>query len=1700
MSLSYAKREELFDKFRKTRQPGKEFTEHYGKHAKDVYTLFTSFSEYYWNKKQEKYWEELRSSFDGFKKTPREFFKQNHAPLVAFCAGAPALEKALYKYFAKINQFPYTTGWSRRLVRTKRYFDPISTVRPILVQAYRLQFFGCSLADYLLNNMSKDLVEYKMSDRDSSGLDDIIAAALDAGDRDVKDALTQIFTSDNNLASISESAIRGVVKSDDFDLHKLLANTLVAARLQEGLRQAICENADCGTHAAFRAILDVIDKENLLRFSSVRRAAATWIGMIDPEHLKRSSEKIFRLIKQVTDDRESAYELLKGSDAVELLAGLWGLGVVEVEDAIKVIRKFAASGGVVQKRVAAYYSLYVQNKEFEREIIFPLLESKDLELETASILTTNYLNDYSTAASQVAGFTWTYRNGNEKIEPFDLKRWFPDIKTAKKHLEILKGLLAGMDRKKYEWNPFLFPWFKVWTSRSEFMIRIALLAKGLDDVPLMEELAEKLPDFDAESERYNAVKLLLSNPKTPKLRRALIDAIGDKESYTQLVAAQIAKDISFTPDEYDQICELLRYKSEGIRKSVLEMVQKQDEKGLTRSVELLLTSKRKEMRVAGLDVLKELNAKKKDSPVLEVGKKLMKEIAKPTEQELALIKEIDASGEKEEKEETGLFTKKDVIPIQDVSWNPANYPLFSVTKERLTELFNSLQKTIDAHKKEEYVDKWGDKVILGDRSCLIDVKWTGTLEERTPLFSVWKEFYETEIKNQEELYAMILAVRQCSFELQDFAKSEAEKIKAYNLKLDKLFSNLIGEAIVNMDFSKYRYCEGKRKKPTEDYGGSLFISVLNVLEKMYIDGDFSYELGKKTVEYLCTAVPEEERWFVTKSRWDNKKEISPVLTEVGERIIWSFTQKWSTKEQFITRFNLLLKCDDLYKRNEEGDGADAKSAFSLNALDYCLACFYGIITRPQMFKGVFNPIGFNPRVEALFRSHYAQVPEFAQDPRRLSYVEAFKSYRLDADKEFKEFVDQVEEKIVDVIIDSECSRGTSRQKYSKIASEVPRINGVERFVKLLAALGTDTLSRGYEQDSYTRRQNLSNMLKACRPKPGETAKDLAKALKGKDISKQRLVEVGMYVPEWLDMLESYLGYKGFKSGAYYFMAHMNDRYSSDEKKYSEIARYTQLTKDELLNGAFDLQWFEDAYKTLGEEKFQILYDSAKYACDGAKHARARRYADAALGRVATADLEAEITAKRNKDLLMSYPLVPLKGKDDILKRYVFIQNFRKESKQFGAQRRESERIACDMALRNLATRAGFADVTRLTLIMENALAKSLTNYFEWKTLDGDKAPDVRIAVDEAGAPAVEIRRGEKPLKSIPTSFKKDEYFLELKQAAKELKDQRSRTVQMFEFSMENRELYTAEELLDLLSNPIVKPLLENLVFIDDKSGKCGLLGDFGKKAQIRVAHPYDMYKSKTWSKWQRLFFDRQRESGVKQPFRQVFRELYTKLDEELAQTDSRMFAGYQIQPMKTAALLKKRRWIADPDGGLEKIYHKDNIVATFWALADWFSPSDIEPPTLEYVSFTDRTTFKPLTIAEIPDVVYSETMRDADLAVSVAHAGSVDPETSHSTIEMRAVIVNYNLELFNLKNVTVKKSHAFIEGTRGEYTVHLGSGVVHMTGVHQINVLPVHSQHRGPIFLPFLDEDPKTAEILAKIILFAEDQKIKDPYILDQMN
>lgn len=315
----------------------------------------------------------------------------------------------------------------------------------------------------------------------------------------------------------------------------------------------------------------------------------------------------------------------------------------------------------------------------------------------------------------------------------------------------------------------------------------------------------------------------------------------------------------------------------------------------------------------------------------------------------------------------------------------------------------------------------------------------------------------------------------------------------------------------------------------------------------------------------------------------------------------------------------------------------------------------------------------------------------------------------------------------------------------------------------------------------------------------------------------------------------------------------------------------------------------------------------------------------------------------------------------------------------------------------------------------------------------------------------------------------------------------------------------------LLSNPVIQPLLRTLVFktgnqigyfikgsdgifrLEDPSGITSAIADTD---EITIAHSLHLYESNQWSEYQRDLFER----GIRQPFKQVFRELYlVNADERVETMRSRRYAGHQVQPSKTVALLRGRGWTVSYEEGLQKVSYQKNIIATVFAMADWFSPADSEAPTLETVEFLDRKSYKPIPMDQISPILFSETMRDMDLVISTAHVGGVDPEASLTTIELRSVIVNESLRLLKLDNVKLEGNYARIEGKLGEYAVHLGSSIAYKQGRGALNIIPVHSQHRGRLFLPFLDEDPRTAEVLSKIVILAEDHKIKDPQILIQL-
>ena len=67
---------------------------------------------------------------------------------------------------------------------------------------------------------------------------------------------------------------------------------LLAAKLQEGLRQSILETVDEYQLDYFYRMIDVIYEEKLLRYSSVQRSIQTWIGLGYDEVEQRIIEQI----------------------------------------------------------------------------------------------------------------------------------------------------------------------------------------------------------------------------------------------------------------------------------------------------------------------------------------------------------------------------------------------------------------------------------------------------------------------------------------------------------------------------------------------------------------------------------------------------------------------------------------------------------------------------------------------------------------------------------------------------------------------------------------------------------------------------------------------------------------------------------------------------------------------------------------------------------------------------------------------------------------------------------------------------------------------------------------------------------------------------------------------------------------------------------------------------------------------------------------------------------------------------------------------------------------------------------------------------------------------------------------------------------------------------------------------------------------
>ena len=120
--------------------------------------------------------------------------------------------------------------------------------------------------------------------------------------------------------------------------------------------------------------------------------------------------------------------------------------------------------------------------------------------------------------------------------------------------------------------------------------------------------------------------------------------------------------------------------------------------------------------------------------------------------------------------------------------------------------------------------------------------------------------------------------------------------------------------------------------------------------------------------------------------------------------------------------------------------------------------------------------------------------------------------------------------------------------------------------------------------------------------------------------------------------------------------------------------------------------------------------------------------------------------------------------------------------------------------------------------------------------------------------------------------------------------------------MTTRDEFTEQDFAELRRHPVVAPMLAKLVWVTADGTTCLLmqgadgidagLASPGALGPLRIAHPVDFVADGSWVHWQERLFA----LGWRQPFKQVFRELYVRTEQELTDSPvSHRYDGHQVQ-------------------------------------------------------------------------------------------------------------------------------------------------------------------------------------------------------------
>ena len=1570
--------------------------------------------------------------------------------------------------------YPYQRWWGRRPFRSKNPADYTE------VQLSKM----CTLHHYYSSGVGvlpiAEQFQYVVYNEDD--VEAFFALLLDEKPDAYYELFKDIFSSEHEIGGVCPVLIKAALITQDTRYRTLVEQLLLAAQLQEGLRQMILESLDETSLASLQHFIGVILEHNLIRFSSVVRAVDVWFGFGWEAPQKSVINRILELAQTFLSDRAATEKAVSSKDNVERFVALWAVGVRSVQQALSLAVKAIQDPQTSHEgRIVTLY--FVQQTQITYTDIATYAEAHFGEAADL---------DY-----------WLLQNLPEgSLSPALFDRMQAAAKALPKEGKYFEGV--GFRWLSFTLKPQDIYRFLIGEANEQQQER---LAAELSEIPV--EVRQNLLQnvypvlgrgryyYESEAEKKKKPEKYPAN----SWQRALVrTALNDKAAIVAGIAFDIFKKIPLVHEDILAIEQVLSRKNKEQRKESVALLIKQPEAVLKDSTSRLIVSKSADQRLAALEILTVLQEEERLTDYVTEQVEAYKG-RKLTKNEQVLMDKLaynpDETGEQRydlsngfgvidfnrltpfvlpqpqfdqqrKEKKGGLFKKKSDFLFDKI-----------VRVEKVREALNELLVIWRKHKDYEYQYEGYQgatiTTLLGKEIRRQHQEQEGeTPMDRLndlPQTKLWKDWHQKHQLNEIEYE---YAIRYCEniFYENEIPKQLKSYLAGYYPDFKVAFQGNVG--------GNYYESEARR---LEDF-------LAPISEAYAEDRAFLASFKLSVFEDALATYPPENRKVKIERDYDDMD-----WTEVIDEFVISMNQVENGDIDYYTPEQRLRLWQLLYYVYAQKQTKDDLTIYNSQEV---LTDLRAKVRESERLPGV------NGELAGLTLTLYQKGQLSADDllffclleDDLFTVAQGGENYfyrRLpEALKTSLIFPDTQLELLKTRMLQLELQRGDLPTDASIYIRYLQEIEGMHYFFEALERMGKEPFAKGYYYgNDLTKRRTFSHILEVSQPSATDTFAAFKAHLDKIKITDKRLVEAACYALHWADWIGDYLQIKDFKEAIWWFIAHTTDY--MDAEKETIVSQYSTVPRDDFQRGAIDVDWYHRVHKAVGKEGWKLIQESAKYLSDGMGYRRVKLYSAVLTGEIKLDEVIQKITEKRDKDYVMALGLVPInkkKEEEDLVRRYNLLQTFLKESKQFGQQRQESEKNAVEIGLDNLSRNAGYEDSIRFSWAME---AKATQQIMEKATLTLDDTT-IKLVVDEQGKAELEVTKGDKTLKSIPDKYKKNKEVEALKDNKTYLTKQYSRTRLSLEQAMLSQTLFTAAELAKILEHPVVKAMLSKLVLFNPETQASGfwqdgkLLSPEGTLTPLKatdkllIAHPSHLFYAVQWDLYQKYLFDKE----IKQPFKQVFRELYIPTKDELETSNrSERYQGHQVQPQKTVALLRGRGWTVNYEEGLQKVYHKEGFRATIYAAADWYTPSDVEAPTLEYVVFYNLKDGKEVPMKEINPVIFSEVMRDVDLVVSVAHVGGVDPEASHSTMQMRGALARESARLFKLQNVEVKERYILVKTEHGDYSLHLGSGMISKSGL-QINVVAVQSQHRGRVFLPFVDDDPKTAEIISKMKLLAE--------------